>query len=307
MSVPLIILLLLATLTLVVVGAGVLVGEQGRQASLVLAVVQDRDSRFKRLRAGLESRVLRNPSGRRLRWSLDNADLRWPVVDTLVGSLAAILLVSWIGFSIGGPVFTVVVVAGVLLGARSWFRRREEIRLAKFIDQLPDLARLLANAANAGLSLRAALSVAAQESVEPTKGELKRVVEELSLGSSMDDALERMGERLPSRELAVLVNVLVIQARAGGRIVTALRGITEALEIRRDLTREVATLIAGSKATVWAVSFLGAMMVLLVHNAVKGGLRALLANPIGAIIFVVSLGLFLFGIVLIRRVSKVEV
>lgn len=307
MSVPLIILLLLATLTLVVVGAGVLVGEQGRQASLVLAVVQDRDSRFKRLRAGLESRVLRNPSGRRLRWSLDNADLRWPVVDTLVGSLAAILLVSWIGFSIGGPVFTVVVVAGVLLGARSWFRRREEIRLARFIDQLPDLARLLANAANAGLSLRAALSVAAQESVEPTKSELKRVVEELSLGSSMDDALERMGERLPSRELAVLVNVLVIQARAGGRIVTALRGITEALEIRRDLTREVATLIAGSKATVWAVSFLGAMMVLLVHNAVKGGLRALLANPIGAIIFVVSLGLFLFGIVLIRRVSKVEV
>jgi tight adherence protein B len=116
-----------------------------------------------------------------------------------------------------------------------------------------------------------------------------------------------MGRRLPSRELAVLVNVLVIQARAGGRIVTALRGITEALETRRDLRREVATLIAGSKATVYAVSLLGAGMVLLVHNSVDGGLRALLANPIGLVIFVVSLSMFIVGMLLIRRASRVEV
>lgn len=307
MSVTLIVLLLLATLTLLVVGAGVLAGEQRRQASLVFAVVQGRRSRFKRLREALERRLLRTTAGRRLRWSLDNADVRWLVADTVVASVVLVLLTSWVTFGIGGPVLAVLAVVGLLLGARSWFRRREEVRMAKFIDQLPDLSRLLANAANAGLSLRAALSVAAQESVEPTKRELERVVEELSLGSSLDDALERMGDRLPSRELAVLVNVLVIQARAGGRIVTALQGITEALEIRRDLRREVATLIAGSKATVLAVSFLGAMMVFLVHHTVNGGLRALLANPIGLVIFIVSLGLFTFGIVMIRRVSKVEV
>ena len=110
-----------------------------------------------------------------------------------------------------------------------------------------------------------------------------------------------------SRELAVLVNVLVIQSRAGGRIVTALHGITEALEVRRDLRREVATLIAGSKATVFAVSCLGGLMVLLVHQSVKGGLRTLLADPIGLTIFLVSLALFLAGMVAIRRATRVEV
>lgn len=307
MSILVIVALLLATLTFVVVGIGVLVAERTRRATLAFSVSQGRTSRLRRLRSRLERGLQRTRRGRWLRRTLDNADLGWPLADTVVIAMLVVLLTGWVAYHVGGPVFAVIVVGLLVLGARAWFRRREEARFAKFVDQLPDLARLLANAADAGLSLRAAISVAAQETVEPTRGELARVTEELSLGSSLEDALDRMGRRLPSRELAVLVNVLIIQARAGGRIVTALRGITEALETRRDLRREVATLIAGSKATVYAVSFLGAGMVLLVHNSVDGGLRALLANPVGLTIFVVSLAMFIVGMVLIRRASAVEV
>jgi tight adherence protein B len=307
MSISVIVLVLLATLTFVVVGVGVLVGERARRATLTFSVSQGRTSRLRRLRARLEKTLLRTRRGQRLRWTLDNANLSWPLADTVVAGTFVVLVVAWASFNIGGPVFALIVVGLLVLGARAWFKRREEARFAKFIDQLPDLARLLANAADAGLSLRAAIGVAAQESVEPTRAELARVTEELSLGSSLEDALDRMSQRLPSRELAVLVNVLIIQARAGGRIVTALRGITEALETRRDLRREVATLIAGSKATVYAVSLLGAGMVLLVHNSVDGGLRTLLANPIGLAIFVVSLAMFVFGMFLIRRAARVEV
>lgn len=307
MSIFVIVGLLLATLTFVVVGIGVLVGERTRRASLAFSVSQGRTSRLRRLRAHLERSLQRTRQGQRLRRALDNADLGWPVADTVVVGALVTLVVAWASFGIGGPVFSAIIVLLMGIGARALFKRREEARFAKFIDQLPDLARLLANAADAGLSLRAAISVAAQETVEPTRSELARVTEELALGSSLEAALDRMGQRLPSRELAVLVNVLVIQARAGGRIVTALRGITEALETRRDLRREVATLIAGSKATVYAVSLLGAGMVLLVHNSVDGGLRALLANPIGLAIFVVSLSMFIVGMVFIRRASAVEV
>ena len=307
MGISVIVLVLLATLTFVVVGVGVLVGERSRRASLAFSITQGRTSRFQRVRARLEKALLRTRVGRRLRKALDNADLGWPVADTVVTALLVLLVAGWATFKIGGPFFAAIMVSLLLLGARAWFRRREEARFAKFIDQLPDLARLLANAADAGLSLRAGIAVAAQETVEPTRAELARVTEEMALGSSLEDALERMGRRLPSRELAVLVNVLIIQARAGGRIVTALRGITDALETRRNLRREVATLIAGSKATVYAVSLLGAGMVLLVHSSVDGGLRALLANPIGLAIFVVSLALFSVGMVLIRRAARVEV
>lgn len=307
MGISVIVLLLLATLTFVVVGLMALVRERARQQAFALSMARPRPSVLDRVRAATERRLRRTSYGRRLRWQLDNADLAWPVADTVLVSVAVLALATVVSYRIGGPVFTVIVVGLLLLGARTAFQRREERRFTKFVDQLPDLARLLANATSAGLSLRAAILVAAQESVEPTKTELNRVSEELALGSSLDGALERMGKRLPSRELAVLVNVLVIQSRAGGRIVTALRGITEALETRRDLRREVATLLAGSKATVLAVTFLGGLMVWLVHTSVEGGLRALLANPLGLVIFILSGGLFLFGMYLIRRATRVEI
>jgi tight adherence protein B len=285
----------------------VLSRERARQASFTVAADLQRPSWLNRLRKGTERRLLRNRHGRRLRWALDNADLRWPVADTFLVAVGVLVVAIVLSFRIGGPVLMVVVVGVLLAGGRAAVRRREEARHAKFVEQLPELARLLANATSAGLSLRASMGVAAQESQEPTRGELMRLTEELSVGSSIENALERMASRLPSRELAVLVNVLVIQARAGGRIVTALQGITEALETRRDLRREVNTLMAGSKATVLAVAFLGGLMVLLVHNSVEGGLRALLADPIGIAIFLVSGGLFVFGMVLIGRVTKVEI
>ena len=97
---------------------------------------------------------------------------------------------------------------------------------------------------------------------------------------------------MPSREVQVLVNVLAIQVRAGGRVVTALRGITDALETRREVRREVNTLLAGTKATVVAVAGLGALMLLLVNTFSEGGLRTVLENPIGIVLFAVCGAVF---------------
>ncbi|WP_148571108.1 type II secretion system F family protein [Nocardioides caldifontis] len=307
MRISVIILLLLGTLTFVVVGLAALLRERARQQSFTVLTNMERRSWLIRLRRTAERRLVRTSYGRRLRWQLDNADLSIPVADAVLGSTLVALLVAVVSFNIGGPVFMLMIEALLFFGVRAWFRRREEQRRAKFIEQLPELARLLANATSAGLSLRASLGVAAQESIDPVRSELARVNDELALGASIDGALERMVDRLPSRELGVLVNVLVIQARAGGRIVTALQGITEALEVRRDLRREVNTLLAGSKATAFAVAMLAGLMVFLVHSSIDGGLRTLLANPIGLVIFFVSTGLFLFGMAMIRRATKVDV
>lgn len=46
---------------------------------------------------------------------------------------------------------------------------------------------------------------------------------------------------MPSRELNVLVRTIVIQAKAGGALVSALQDIAIALEDRKQLHREVHT------------------------------------------------------------------
>lgn len=307
MSVTTIVLLALATGALFVVGATVLGTESDRRRVIYASDLDDQRSSLARLTAWSERRLLATGPGRRMRDLLDRANV--PLTVGVVGvALAAALVMVWLlAWQLGGPVLSVIALVVTLVLLRTYLRSRIEKRRQQFIDQLPELARLLANATQAGLALHASLGVAAQESTEPMRTELERLNRELAVGSTLDDALERLGRRMPSREVSVLLNVLIIQIRAGGRIVTALRGITEALETRRDLRREVATLLAGTKATVLSVAGLGGFMLLLVNTFSEGGLRAVLENPFGLVLFLVCSGIFLAGLWLVRRIASVEV
>ncbi|CAM5561101.1 Tight adherence protein B OS=Streptomyces violarus OX=67380 GN=FHS41_002544 PE=4 SV=1 [Streptomyces violarus] len=67
--------------------------------------------------------------------------------------------------------------------------------------------------------------MAAEELEAPAGEELGKVADQLAIGASMDDALGELADRLPSRELVVLVTTLVLSNRAGGQVVSALRNL----------------------------------------------------------------------------------
>lgn len=307
MTITVIVLLCLGTAATFVLGVALFAAESDRRRVIYANDLEEQSTALGRLASWTERQTLRTGTGRRLRRTLDRADVGW-TVGTVVLALVVVMVLVWlIADSLGGPVLGVVGLVGVVLGLRSLLRFRIEKRRQKFVDQLPELARLLANATQAGLALRAALGVAAQESVEPVRSELEQVNRELVVGAELDEVLGRLADRMPSREVQVLVNVLAIQVRAGGRVVTALRGITDALETRREVRREVNTLLAGTRATVVAVAGLGALMLLLVNAFSEGGLRTVLENPVGIVLFTVCGAVFGFGLLLVRRFGTVDV
>ncbi|GAA4703460.1 type II secretion system F family protein [Nocardioides conyzicola] len=307
MTITAIVLLCLGTAATFVLGVSMFAAESDRRRVIYASDLDEQTSGWGRLSSWTERQVLRTSAGRRLRRTLDRADVSWTVGTVVLAAMVVMVLVWLIADSLGGPVLAVIGVIGVVMGLRAFLRYRIEKRRQKFVDQLPELARLLANATQAGLALRAALGVAAQESVEPVRSELEQVNRELVVGADLDEVLGRLADRMPSREVQVLVNVLAIQVRAGGRVVTALRGITDALETRREVRREVNTLLAGTKATVAAVAGLGAFMLLLVNMFAEGGLRTVLEDPIGIVLFAVCGGVFGLGLLLVKRFGTVDV
>ena len=125
------------------------------------------------------------------------------------------------------------------------------------MDQLPDLARMLSNGTQAGLSIPGAVQMAARELDDPAGAEMAAVVQEMRIGQPLDRALERLQERLPSREVAVLMTTIIIQQRAGGDTVRALQELGGTLEARKDLIREIRTLLSGSVFTSYVVAGIG--------------------------------------------------
>jgi tight adherence protein B len=214
----------------------------------------------------------------------------WIVAATLLapffGPIAAILA-GWAGFSF-----------------LSWRRR---VRTERFIAQLPELARVLANATQAGLALRTAVSMAAEELEAPAGEELKQVSDAMALGHSVEDALAELQQRLPSRELIVLVSTLVLSSRAGGSVVESLRNLTVTLEERKETRREIRTQMSQVTVTAYAVPVIGVGSLLLLNRIMPGSLSALTGSGIGRICVLVALALYAIGFALIRRMSRIDV
>lgn len=307
MSVAVLLLLLAATLTVGVAGVVVLVGEAAGRARLAersaLEVVERRSARpANRFEAALR----RTEVGRMVGDRLAGSGLSWRVVDFLALNVAAF----GVGFLVAGrflpPLLAAVAGAGAVRACWAYVNRARRRRREEFVAQLPEIARVVSNGTSAGLSLAAAIDLAASELDEPAGPELAQLSRELELGQTLGRALDNLKRRMPSRDVGVLVATLVIQQRAGGDLVRALKDIAETLETRKDLAREIRTTMAGAVYTSYLVVVMAALIVLLANAASPGAFDKLLASGPGRVAFVVAVGLFGVGQVLVQRIARIR-
>lgn len=196
--------------------------------------------------------------------------------------------------------------AVAIWGCFAWLRRRLERRKEEFVGQLPEVARLLGNGAAAGLSMPAAIELTVREIESPARDELQTVVEELQLGRSLDESLDGLQRRLPSREISVLMTTLIIQQRAGGDVVHALRELSETLDQRRQTLREVGTLMAGAIYTSYIIPFLGLGALLLLNTVNSQTLQRMTSEPLGIVVLVLAGIMYALGWIAIKRTTRVE-
>ncbi|MFJ6747005.1 MULTISPECIES: type II secretion system F family protein [unclassified Streptomyces] len=202
-----------------------------------------------------------------------------------------------------GPIAALVAVWAAF-AFLNWQRQK---RIEKFINQLPELSRILANATQAGLALRTALGMAAEELEAPAGEELAKVSDKLAVGHSVDEALGELAERLPSRELVVLVTTLVLSNRAGGTVVGSLRNLTKTLEERKETRREVRTQLSQVVVTAYVVPLLGIGTLLLMNRIAPGAIERMTSSFLGQFAVIAAFVLYALGFFFIRRFAKIDV
>ncbi|WP_369225079.1 type II secretion system F family protein [Streptomyces sp. R39] len=295
---------------LAVVGLHTYASGRAQRAALVdrlsytgQAPVTGRRRRFR----NLDRRLRGTAIGRRLELRLAATGLDVTPGEFFVYMLAAVVALWLIGQAALAPFFGPI--AGLLgvFAAVQFLNWQRQKRIERFIGQLPELARILANATHAGLALRTAIGMAAEELEAPAGEELSKVADQLAIGHSMDDALGELADRLPSRELVVLVTTLVLANRAGGQVVSALRNLTETLEERKETRREIRTQLSQVTMTSYAVPVLGIGALLLMNSVKSGTLERMTGTGLGQGAVVVAFGLYVIGFVLIRRLSRIDV
>ncbi|MFD7626045.1 type II secretion system F family protein [Streptomyces sp. NPDC059851] len=310
---PLILLTLGATLlacVLVIAGVHVYTAGRAQRAALIerLAAEGAPEPPGRRRRFTAVDRRLRTTAlGKRIEVKLAVTGLDLTPGEFFVYMLLSVAGIWLVAASFLAPFFGPVAGLIGLWAADAFLNWQRARRTERFINQLPELARILANATQAGLALRTAIAIAAEELEAPAGEELSRVADRLAVGHSIEESLGEIAERLPSRELVVLVSTLVLSARAGGALVGSLRNLTVTLEQRKETRREIRTQLSQVTVTAYLVPAIGLGSLLLVNLMMPGALDRMTGAFLGQSAVLVAIGLFTLGFVLIRRLSKIDV
>ncbi|MFD7667005.1 type II secretion system F family protein [Streptomyces sp. NPDC059788] len=257
--------------------------------------------------AAVDRRLRATRLGRGLELRLAATGLDVTPGEFVVYLLAVVAGVWIVAQALLAPFFGPLAAVAAGWAAYAFLNWQRQKRIEKFINQLPELSRILANATQAGLALRTALGMAAEELEAPAGEELAKVSDKLAVGHSLDDALDELAARLPSRELVVLVTTLVLSNRAGGTVVGSLRNLTKTLEERKETRREVRTQLSQVVVTAYVVPFLGLGTLLLMNRIAPGAIDRMTATFLGQAAVVVAFALYAVGFFVIRRISKIDV
>jgi tight adherence protein B len=185
--------------------------------------------------------------------ALARADLKMTVGEFIAIRGAAAFAGFALGVLIGGLQIGLSLLFGIVFGVVGWMAPpvylniRAGRRQQQFIGQLGDTIGLMANSLRAGYSLLQTMELISRESPSPMSDEFRRVVREVGLGISPQQALNNLLRRVPSEDLDLMVSAINIQHEIGGNLGQILDIIGDTIRERVRIKGEINVLVAQQK------------------------------------------------------------
>jgi tight adherence protein B len=116
-----------------------------------------------------------------------------------------------------------------------YIRTKRQRRMRQIEELLPDAIDLFTRAMRAGHNIHSGLQVLADETPEPLGGEFKKLVEDLTLGSTVTESLHSLGDRVPLLDLRFFSTGVILQRETGANIVTVMENLSAVIRERLQL------------------------------------------------------------------------
>jgi tight adherence protein B len=157
----------------------------------------------------------------------------------------------------------------------------------------------------AGLSLTQAIAFAAKEGDPPLAPTLARLVDGVSLGGSLDEALDTWVRDVGTDDARLVVGVLTLHRRSGGDLPQVLDQVAATLRERSEAAREVRALTAQARLSGAILGLLPIGFFAFLWTTSRGNIEGAFESPIG--IAAIAIGMVLECIAFIWIRSLLEV
>ena len=226
------------------------------------------------------------------------------IVVAIVGALGVTLLTYIITMNVfSAPVIGLL----VPLALWSWLSLLIRRRRNAFTEQLGDCLTTVANALRAGYSFQQAMDVVSKEMEPPISTEFARVMTDITMGVTLESALDQMNKRVGSADFDLVVTAVLIQREVGGNLAQILDTISDTINERIRMKREINALTAQGRLSAWVLIALPIFMAVFCWTFNRDQMMLFFTEEIGRYAIIFAIFMEILGYVVIQKIVDIEV
>lgn len=224
---------------------------------------------------------------------------------TLVIALAiGIGLLSYFFLGVLSTVFimTIILVSPLVIFPALRKRRSEE-----FVHQMPDTLDSISSSLKSGLNIIRSFQQVVKNFPNPTAQEFAQVLGEYRLGRDLNESLDDMAARINRHDVVLFVSAIKISRSVGGNLANTLDTLASTLREKTQVEGKIRALTATGRAQSWMGIVLPVGLAYAFYFFEPEAMSKLFTTPLGLVVFGVVVTMMISSVVLIRRVSSINV
>ena len=181
------------------------------------------------------------------------------------------------------------------------------MRRLKFQAQLVDALMILSSALKAGMSLNQTFEILVEEMPPPIGEEFSLVIRENKMGVPLDECLDHLRIRMPLDDLGLITSAVSVARETGGNLTDIFAQLVTTIRDKIKLERKVRALTIQGRLQGLIMGILPIAFALFVKKINPQSFDIMLNSPVGRKLLIWAVCSEIIGVILIRKLSKVEV
>lgn len=205
-----------------------------------------------------------------------------------------------------------------LLGALSWltlpvvwvmvsrmfFSRVESKRRSALLWQFPDALAMIVRAIRVGVPVIDAVRNVSLAAPNPTASEFHRLVEQIAIGTPLDEAVTELAVRTGLAEYRFFATALSLQTQTGGTLSETLENLADVIRKRAALKARGHAMTAEARTSSSILALLPVLTGIMLYLLNPSYIMILFTDPTGKVFFSSAVIMLILGMLAIRAIIK---
>jgi tight adherence protein B len=283
-----------------------LLGKTGTKASGSILGNKDQENILKKRKKSKDGQLSKTDV---LEMKLERANILITANEFYLISLAVAFVsgvILW--FMLGQNLFLAIPLGGACVFLPYLYMTiKGMLRMKKAAAQFADVLDNMVNAFKTGFGFSRAVQMVADNYDDPWGTEFGKMAAEMNLGSTMEDALYSLSNRVPSTDMDLFVTALLIQKETGGSMAELLGNLSKTIRDRYKLFQKVGAISAQGKLSAGIVCCVPFILAAIMFLFLPDAMTKFFTNPIGMVLAGLAMFWMGCGIGVLYKIVQIEV